>query len=145
LIARLYGAARTSSRGARGFLGAQGSPREVFEALWWRLVSFAREDALAFRFLELQDHTAYLDGESRQLSVSAIAPLYTAFLRLQEAGLVRSDLRPDAILALVWGALVGLFKNERLGYVQLDDATLRAVADALFAGLLPQTPRTRKK
>ena len=33
-------------------------PREIFETLWWRLVGFAREDALAFRFLELQDHLA---------------------------------------------------------------------------------------
>jgi TetR/AcrR family transcriptional regulator, repressor of fatR-cypB operon len=130
LLAHLQGGERG------GFLGAQGSPRDVFETLWWRLVRFAREDTLAFRFLELQDHVAYLDGESRQLDVSSAAPLYLGLLRLQEAGLIRTDMRPDAMLALIWGALVGLFKNERLGYVRLDDKTLRAAADALFAGLI---------
>jgi hypothetical protein len=109
--------------------------REVFETLWWRLVAFAREDALAFRFLELQDHLAYLDGASRQLDVTAISPLYLGFLRLQERKLIRDDLRPDAILAIIWGALVSLIKNERLGYVRLDDAALKAACDALFRGL----------
>jgi hypothetical protein len=94
--------------------------------------------------LELQDHLAYLDGESRQLEVSSAAPLYLGLLRLQEAGLIRDDMRPDAMLALIWGALVGLFKNERLGYVRLDDATLRASADSLFAGLIrPPSRRDR--
>jgi AcrR family transcriptional regulator len=111
------------------------SPRALFEALWWRLVAFAREDALAFRFLELSDHVAFLDGESRQLDVTTWAPLYVGFLRLQESQLIRDDMRPDALLAMVWGALVGLLKNERLGYVRLDDATLRAACDALYAGL----------
>jgi TetR/AcrR family transcriptional regulator, repressor of fatR-cypB operon len=143
LVARLYDGAREGNK--RGFLGAQGTPHEVFETLWWRLVGFAREDQLAFRFLELQDHVSYLDGASRQLDVSAAAPLYTGFLRLQEAGLVRNDMRPDAMLALIWGALVGLFKGERLGYVRLDDATLRASADTLFAGLIRRPPRARDK
>ncbi|MET0287769.1 MAG: TetR/AcrR family transcriptional regulator [Polyangiales bacterium] len=134
LMARLDPGERPGDRG--GFLGAQGSPRDVFETLWWRLVRFAREDTLAFRFLELQDHITYLDGESRQLEVSSAAPLYLGMLRLQDAGLIRNDMRPDAMLALIWGALVGLFKNERLGYVRLDDATLRAAADSLFTGLI---------
>jgi AcrR family transcriptional regulator len=114
---------------------APASPRELFETLWWRLVAFAREDALAFRFLELQDHIAYLDGESRQLDVTTWAPLYVSFLRLQESQVIRQDMRPDAILAIVWGAFVGLIKNERLGYVRLDEGTLRAACDALYAGL----------
>jgi AcrR family transcriptional regulator len=115
--------------------------RELFETLWWRLVAFAREDALAFRFLELQDHLAYLDGESRQLDVTAISPLYLGFLRLQERKLMRDDMRPDAILAIIWGALVSLIKNERLGYVRLDDATLKAACDALYRGLAqPASP-----
>lgn len=110
-------------------------PREIFETLWWRLVAFAREDALAFRFLELQDHLAYLDGESRQLDVTALSPLYLGFLRLQELKVIRDDMRPDVILAIVWGALVSLIKNERLGYVRVDDAALKAACDSLYRGL----------
>jgi AcrR family transcriptional regulator len=110
-------------------------PREVFETLWWRLVSFAREDALAFRFLELQDHLAYLDGASRQLDVTALSPLYVGFLRLQELKVIRDDMRPDVILAIIWGALVSLIKNERLGYVRVDDAALKAACDSLYRGL----------
>jgi TetR/AcrR family transcriptional regulator, repressor of fatR-cypB operon len=80
LLAHLRGAERG------GFFGAQGSAREVFETLWWRLVRFAREDTLAFRFLELQDHVAYLDGESRQLEVSSAAPLYLACFGCRKRG-----------------------------------------------------------
>jgi TetR/AcrR family transcriptional regulator, repressor of fatR-cypB operon len=138
LLARLYGTepGEFVVGTAPPMRRVRGTPREVFEALWWRLVAFAREDALAFRFLELQDHAAYLDGESRQLDVTGASPLYLGFLRLQEQGLIRADMRPDAMLAIIWGALVGLIKNERLGYVRLDDATLRAAADALFEGLI---------
>jgi TetR/AcrR family transcriptional regulator, repressor of fatR-cypB operon len=138
LLAHLYDTAPGEfvAGGAPPMRRVRGTPREVFEALWWRLVAFARDDALAFRFLELQDHAAYLDGESRQLDVTGASPLYLGFLRLQEQGLIRADMRPDAMLAIIWGALVGLIKNERLGYVRLDDATLRAAADALFEGLI---------
>lgn len=129
LVARLFAEAGPPMKTGRV------SPREVFESFWWRLVAFAREDALAFRFLELQDHLGYLDGESRQLDVTAISPLYLGFLRLQEKKLIRDDMRPDAILAMVWGALAGLIKNERLGYVRLDEPTLRAACDALYAGI----------
>jgi AcrR family transcriptional regulator len=111
------------------------SPRDIFETLWWRLVAFARDDALAFRFLELQDHLAYLDGESRQLDVTALSPLYLGFLKLQERKVFRDDMRPDAMLAIIWGSLVSLIKNERLGYVRLDEAALKGACDALYVGL----------
>jgi AcrR family transcriptional regulator len=126
---------------ARLFAPVEGNgSRVIFETLWWRLVAFAREDSLAFRFLELQDHIGYLDGESRQLDVATLAPLYTGFLRLQERKKIRDDLRPDAILAMIWGALVSLIKNERLGYVRLDQATLKAACDVLYSGLGPREP-----
>lgn len=118
-------------------MGSQVRPRQVFETFWWRLVSFAREDPHAFRFLELQDHIDYLDGQNRQLDATSLSPLYLGFLRLQEVGLIRQDLRPDAILAIIWGALVSLIKNERLGYVQVDQATLQAACATLYQGLEP--------
>jgi AcrR family transcriptional regulator len=138
MLAQLYGSPPEAfgKADAPVLQRVRGTPREVFEALWWRLVAFARDDALAFRFLELQDHAAYLDGESRQLDVTGAGPLYLGFLRLQEAGLMRADMRPDAMLAIIWGALVSLIKNERLGYVRLDERTLRAAADALYEGLI---------
>ena len=111
--------------------------REAFETFWWRLVDFARDEPLAFRFLELQDHAGYMDGESRQLDATALAPLFVGFLRLQEAGRIRADLRPDAILAIIWGALVSLVKNERLGYVRVNQETLQATCDLLYQGLKP--------
>ena len=76
-----------------------------FHELWRRLGAFAAADPDAFRFLEMQDHTPYLDAESRALEVSVLAPLWLAGQRLHD----RANGPPvDIAIALLWGAFVGL-------------------------------------
>ncbi|MDQ3365183.1 MAG: TetR/AcrR family transcriptional regulator, partial [Myxococcota bacterium] len=78
-----------------------------FHALWKRLGAFAQAEPEAFRFLEMQDHVAYLDADSRQLERSVLAPLWLAGTRLRQ----RTAGAPvEVLLALVWGAFVGLVK-----------------------------------
>jgi AcrR family transcriptional regulator len=106
--------------------------RALFDGFWSRLVRFARSEPVAFHFLEMQDHTPYLDAESRALEREVLAPIFLACARLQTEGAFRADVPIDVTMAFVWGAFVGLVKAERLGYLELGDATLTAARDACF-------------
>ena len=123
--------ARTLAEGLAGDLG-QLAPRELFDAFWAGLARFARTEPVAFRFLELQDHVPYLDGESRQREIAVLAPLAIACIDFQRRGVFRSDVSPDTVMAFIWGAFVGLMKADRLGYAKADAAALDAARDACW-------------
>lgn len=126
-----------------------------FAELWRRLGAFARAEPDAFRFLEMQDHVAYLDGESRQLELSVLAPLFIAGKQLRAnlriAGSASSPslgdraagAPVDILIALAWGAFVGLVKASRLGYLMLDDARLAQAGVACWRMIAPDVPRTK--
>jgi AcrR family transcriptional regulator len=106
--------------------------RALFDGFWAALSRFARTEPLAFRFLELQDHVPYLDGESRQREIALLAPLALACVDFQRRGIFRSDVAPDTMMAFIWGAFVGLMKADRLGYARADAASLDAARDACW-------------
>ena len=105
-----------------------------FHELWRRLAAFARAEPEAFRFLEMQDHVAYLDGKSREVDLSLLAPLWLAGkqLRVRSAGAT-----VDVLIALLWGAFVGLIKAERLGYLKLDAKQLAQAGEACWRMIAP--------
>jgi AcrR family transcriptional regulator len=107
-------------------------PRALFDELWARLAAFAEAEPVAFRFLELQDHTPYLDGESRQLEIAVLAPIAVGCMDLQRRGVFRQEVAADVIIAFVWGAFVGLVKAARLGYLKLGQAQIDAARDACW-------------
>ena len=107
-------------------------PRAYFRLLWNRLVRFAREEPTAFHFLELQDHTAYLDAQSRGVELRVLGPIYAACSELQAVGIFTRDVGADAIMAFIWGSFVGLVKAERTGYIKLTEATFAATCDAAW-------------
>jgi TetR/AcrR family transcriptional regulator, repressor of fatR-cypB operon len=107
-------------------------PRALFDSFWARLTAFSRAEPVAFRFLELQDHVPYLDGESRQLELTVLAPILVACMDFQRRGVFRSDVAAGTIMAFVWGAFVGLVKAERLGYVKLGPPAFDAARDACW-------------
>lgn len=118
-----------------------GDPRAAFDRLWARLWDFARAEPIALRFLELQDHVPYLDGESRQLELTVLAPLLVSCMDLQRRGVFRAELGADVAMALVWGAFVGLVKAERLGYVKPTRAAQDAARDACWRALAADEPK----
>jgi AcrR family transcriptional regulator len=97
--------------------------REQFRVVWRRLTDFAREHPLALQFLELHHHTPYLDPESRELTVALLAPI-AGFLDEMRRQLLVKEVPSEALMALVWGAFVGLVKASREGYLELTDALL---------------------
>ena len=109
-----------------------------FGELWRRLGEFASAAPDAFRFLEMQDHTPYLDAESRALEVSVLAPLWLAGQRLHD----RVNGPPvDIAIALLWGAFVGLIKAQRLGYIPLDEQRFTQAGAACWRMIAPQASR----
>ncbi|MGE0400537.1 MAG: TetR/AcrR family transcriptional regulator [Kofleriaceae bacterium] len=105
-----------------------------FLELWRRLGTFAKSEPDAFRFLEMQDHTPYLDAESRELELSVLAPLWMAGKKLRD----RTAGAPvDMLIALLWGAFVGLIKAERLGYLRVDDKQLALAGEQCWRLIAP--------
>lgn len=106
-----------------------------FAELWRRLGTFAKAQPEAFRFLEMQDHVAYLDHASREVELSVLAPLWMAGKKLR----ARADgATVDVLIALLWGAFVGLFKAQRLGYLRLDDKQLEQAGAACWRMIAPR-------
>lgn len=112
-----------------------------FSELWRRLGTFARTEPDAFRFLEMQDHVAYLDAESRQVELAVLAPLWLAGKRLRDK---TSGASVDVLIALLWGAFVGLIKAQRLGYLELDDTRLQQAGAACWRMIAPEPSRPRR-
>jgi len=81
----------------------------------------------------MQDHVPYLDGESRALEASLLMPILVA----TEAATKKrpGDVPPPVVIAMVWGAFVGLTKAARLGYLALDEATLLRAGEVCWAAV----------
>ncbi len=113
-------------------LDLQAPPRQLFSHLWQRLALFARRHPVEFRFLELHHHQSYLDADSLALESQVLAPIWLACEQLRQAGIAR-DLPAEVLMALIWGAFVGLFKAECCGYLRLDEARIAQAEEACWA------------
>lgn len=109
------------------------APRPLFFEVWTRLIRFQRAEPLAFQFLEMQDHVPYLDGESRAVERSVLEPLLASTQSASVEG--GSALAPPLVMAMIWGAFVGLTKAQRLGYLALDEPSLIRAGEVCFAAL----------
>ncbi len=109
----------------REALARGGTIEEKFLAMWESLAKMAAADPTAMRFIELQHHEEYLDDASRAAS-DAVFGTAEEFMRDgQKQGAVR-DANPRVLIALVFGAFVGLFKEACVGRYELDEAKVRA-------------------
>lgn len=116
-----------------------GAVKLWFLDLWSRLASYARREPEAFRFLEMQDHIEYLDSESRQLEWSAVSPVVK--VANQVAAQAGTGTRVDIVIAMVWGAFVGLVKASRIGYLRLEDKDLGEAGATAWLMFAPEATR----
>jgi len=84
--------------------------REQFHAFFSRAIDFATEHPRAFKFLELHHHAPYLDARSRALESEILAPAVAFFETTREKQITK-DMPSEVLMALVWGAIVGLVKG----------------------------------
>ena len=71
-------------------------------------------------------------SESRSLERQVLAPIFAACVRFQAEGVLRREVPVEVVMAMVWGAFVGLIKAERLGYLSADEAALAHARDACW-------------
>jgi AcrR family transcriptional regulator len=111
-------------------------PRVEFGHWWRQLFAFACDHPTAFAFLEIHHHAPYLDAESK----AAGAPVDIAALQLvaraQAAGVVR-EAPAEELLAMVFGAFVGLVRGARDGFFALDDALCTRTEETIWGLLAP--------
>ncbi|MFN2377238.1 MAG: TetR/AcrR family transcriptional regulator [Candidatus Binatia bacterium] len=110
----------------RKALSGGGSEKERFLRLWQGLAELAGQDPVSLRFLELQHHEDYLDDESRRLSDAVFATAQDFVQEGQRSGAIRPA-SAGMVIALVFGAFVGMFKEYTAGRFELgDDAIVQA-------------------
>lgn len=97
--------------------------REQFRALWFRLARFYEEHPQSTQFLELHLHGPYLDDESRALELQSLEPV-VLYVQSAQAQQVIKPLDPKAVIALVYGAFLGLTKAQMAGQLVLTPALL---------------------
>ena len=126
---------------AQGF-DATRPARVLFDDFWARLTGFARQSPLAFQFMEMQDHLPYLDETSKRVEVEILSPIVDMLLTQRDTGLITTPMHTAPLIAMIWGAVVGMFKYERVGYYKLTDEDLHAARDALWSALTHSAPDT---
>ncbi len=108
-----------------------GPARDGFGRLWRGLFAFAREQPAAFRFLELHRHQPYLDDASQDLAREVFEEV-AEFVRSEQA---RGGIRPgppELLIALAFGAFVGLMKEAEAGHVPLGEAAIEQAEEAVW-------------
>jgi AcrR family transcriptional regulator len=108
------------------------SVREEFSSVWRALWEFAARHREGFRFLELHHHANYLDERSRTASDEVFARLED-FIRQGQHREVIARVPPATLIAMLFGAFVGLVKEADQGRVKLDDATLETSERSAWA------------
>jgi len=111
-----------------------GAIRDQFRGLWRGLWAFSQANPAAFRFLETHHHTPYLDRASRAVG-DVVSHTVADFVRRGQRGRAIRPGDPLVLIALAFGAFVGLVKDAADRHVVIDDKTLRASEDAVWAML----------
>jgi TetR/AcrR family transcriptional regulator, repressor of fatR-cypB operon len=105
--------------------------RERVRAVWSGLAAYAASDPDGFAFLEHQQHAAYLDAESLELGRRIDAFAEELVRDGQRSGELR-DADPAMLVALVFGAFVGLTKQRRSIGLPLTAPDLEVAGDAVW-------------
>lgn len=112
-------------------LAGAGSARDAFGRLWRGLFAFAHHHPAAFRFLELHRHQPYLDAASQVVARRVFADVADFVRSAQAQGAVRAA-SPELLIALAFGAFVGLMKEAEAGHVQLDDVAIEHAEESVW-------------
>jgi AcrR family transcriptional regulator len=108
-------------------LPASAPTRQVFHEVWVRLGRFAEQHPEVLAFLELHHHDDYLDDASRKLEREALLPL-KLFVEDAQAKQIFKPFAPEVLMAVVWGAFIGVVRACKMGLCPLEPAMEAAEA-----------------
>jgi AcrR family transcriptional regulator len=126
---------------ALGVLRPDATTRDRVRAVWSGLAAYASADPDGFAFLEHQQHAAYLDEDSHALACRIDAVAEELVREGQRAGDLR-DGDPSMLVALVFGAFVGLTKQRRSVGLPLSHSDVEVAGDAVWHLVARPTPTT---
>jgi len=106
-------------------------PREQFRGFWRGLWRFASEQPKALRFLETHHHRRYVDRASRDVNDAVFSGITDFIRRAQAVGAVRRG-KPEVLIALAFGAFVGLLKEADEGRFKIDATVLGQAEQAVW-------------
>lgn len=86
------------------------SAKELFHALWTRMVRFAVENVKSFIFLELHHHARYLDAESKALEKRMTEMFAQVIVAAQARGELKTG-SPELLMGIVMGGFVGVIRS----------------------------------
>lgn len=101
----------------------QASPRRQFHDMWQRMAQFATRYPKVVTFLELHHHAPYLDQASRDSEEKVRAPLVAFIEEMQRRDIIKR-IPPDMVMAIVYGAFVGIAKAAQSGHLEWCAETL---------------------
>ncbi len=109
--------------------------RKKFRHLWNRMDSFSRSHPMDFQFLELHNHSAYLDRRSRQVEKEVQQPCLDFIREAQKAGEMR-PMEMSLVMSIFMGVYLGYFRAVQAGEIEnpakaqreSEEAAWRAVA-----------------
>ena len=106
-------------------------PRTQFRHFFRRVMTFAKKEPLAFKFLEGHHHQSYLDEESRQAETRVLEPARMFFAETERLKVTRKA-QAEVLGAIVWGGLVGLVRASWEGRLELDAKAVEHAEEALW-------------
>jgi AcrR family transcriptional regulator len=97
--------------------------RALFGVIWRRFCDFARHHPRVVQFLELHHHGDYLDEASVALEEAVLEPILH-FVVAAQRELALRDANPRVLIAVVYGAFMGLVRAEMHGHLRISDEVL---------------------
>jgi AcrR family transcriptional regulator len=117
----------------------QAEPLQALRLVWRGQLAFAMAYPEAFAFLEHQQHAGYLNSDALAVAGQLNADLCSIIRAGQAAGVVREG-DPKVLLAMVYGAFVGVTRLARALAVPLEEFDCTDIERAASALLgLPET------
>ncbi len=108
--------------------------RDQFATYWQRMMLFARTYPRATRFMDLHHHAPYLDAEAIAAGRIYRETAQAFIAQARAAGAIR-DIDPVLVVALMWGAAVGLIKFAGQGALEFSAATAVEMEEALWRAI----------
>ncbi|MEC1177138.1 TetR/AcrR family transcriptional regulator [Metasolibacillus meyeri] len=99
------------------FPGNSGDVREQFSHIFYRMFQFAKHNPYALLFIDSHCMGYYLNEESNKVYDDFLAFIIGAIEKGQERGAIR-QLPSNALIAIVYGAFIMLFKMEQAGALE---------------------------
>lgn len=105
-----------------------------FQFLWAQMVQFALQNPTAFTFLETHHHAPYLN-EASHAALDKVMRFLRAFMEDLIEQQIAKPLPADALVAMVLGAFIGLFKAVHVGSLILTPAIIEAIGQGCWESI----------